>query len=208
MYRVNESDSFQLSGTYSKFLVLQGNNLVSDSYGVQLTGTHAFSERTTFTAGGGPRFIFNSIDTSFRSFHDNKTTWIFNARLATKMERTTLSLDVSRQILPSGFGLLIQTDQVGANVSHELTDHVTVSLNAGGYLTNAVSSSASSRQFPDSRFVTITPGVTWRLSEWWTAEASYSYAQRDLTALDLPSASSHAARVMVTYVPAKLSVGR
>jgi hypothetical protein len=207
MYRANESDSFQLSGSYSRFLAPQGNNLVSDTYGVQFSGTHAFSERTTITAGGGPRFIFNNIDTGAGSFRDNRTIWTFNAHLVTKMERTHFSLDLVREVLPSGFGLLIQTDRAGANVSHELTDHVTVSLNASGYLTNSVFSSGPQQRPAESRFVTVTPGMTWRLSEWWTAEMSYTYGQRDIADADL-SVSSHATRMMVTYTPAKLSIGR
>lgn len=206
-YRLSESDSIQLSGSYSKFLAPQGNNLVSDTYGMQISGTHAFSERTTFTAGGGPRFIFNSIDTGGGAFRDSKTVWLFHARLATQMERTHVSLDVSREIFPSGFGLLIQTDRVGANVSHELTDHITASLNAGGYLTNAASSSTPIQRFPENRFVSVTPGVTWRLNEWWTAEGSYTYARREVQDFN-QMGTSHAVKVMVTYTPTKLSVGR
>jgi hypothetical protein len=206
-YRVNESDSIQLSGTYSKFLAPQGNHLVSDSYGVQLKGIHAFSERTTATVEGGPRFLINSIETGSLARSDHKTVWVFKAGLSTRTERTQFSLDLSREIFPSGFGLLIQTDRAGATVRHEVTDKLALSLNAGGYLVKGVFSTPGAPAALDSRYLTVTPTVTWRFNEWWTAEAGYTFARRDDEGVD-QAAINNMGRVMVTYSPTKLSIGR
>jgi hypothetical protein len=205
-YRPNETDSVQISGVYTEFLAPQGNNLVSDTYGAQLTGSHAFSERTSLRAGGGPRFVSNSISAGSVSQRDNTTVWVYSANLTTKTERTTIDLEVSREIFPSGFGFLIQTDRVGATLSHELTERLTLSLNGGAYLVNRLATNSSSRQFSENRYIYATPSMTWQLNEWWTVAGSYTYSQRDVAELN-QLGMSNAARVMVTYSPSKLSVG-
>jgi hypothetical protein len=205
-YHLNETNSVQISGIYTEFLAPQGNNLVSDTYGAMLRGSHAFSERTTLTAGGGPRFVSNSVSLGSASQRSSGTVWVFNASLTTKTERTEISLDVGREIYPSGFGLLIQTDRVGATVSHDLTEEITVSLNGGGYLVNGILTSSVARPFFESRYIFATPSMTWRLNEWWTVTGSYTYSQRDVTDIN-QLGISNAARVMVTYSPSKLSVG-
>lgn len=205
-YRPTETNSVQISGVYTKFLAPQGSNLVSDTYGAMLRGSHEFSERTTFTAWVGPRIVSNSVSLGSGSLQASTTIWVFGANLTTKTERTKISLDVGREILPSGFGLLIQTDRVGATVSHDLTEEVTISLNGGGYLVNGILTNSSTRQFSESQYLFATPRITWRLNEWWTVAGSYTYSQRDVENLNQPGISN-AARVMVTYTPSKLSVG-
>ncbi|MDN5940388.1 MAG: hypothetical protein L0H94_00780 [Nitrospira sp.] len=205
-YRLNETDSVQISGIYSEFLAPQGNNLVSDTFGAQLSGSHALSERTTLTAGGGPRFLSNRVGTGVASLHDSTTAWVYNAKLTTKTERTKMALEISSQILPSGFGLLIQTDRVEATVAHELTENITISLDGSAYLVNGILSSPASRQFSENRYVRVTPAIAWRMNEWWTVTGSYTYSQRDVADFN-QLGISNAARVMITYSPSKLSVG-
>jgi hypothetical protein len=204
-YQPNETNSVKISGIYTKFLAPEGNDLVSDTYGAQLSGSHAFSERTTLTAGGGPRFVSNSVSTGSAP-SATATVWVFNANLTTKSERTQIGLDVSREILPSGIGLLIQTDRVGATVSHELTEKITISLSGAAYLVNGILTSGLSRPFSETRYINATPSMTWRLNEWWTVVGSYTYSRRDVEG-DNQLGISNAARVMVTYSPAKWSVG-
>ena len=204
-YRPTETDSVQISGIYTEFLAPQGNNLVSDTYGAQLGGSHAFSERTALTVEGGPRFVSNSVGTGVASQRDSTTVWVYNANLSTRTERTKIALAVSREILPSGFGLLVQTDRVGASVSHELTENITLSLDGSAYVVNGVLSSTTSRQFTENRYVRVTPSMTWRLNEWWTVAGSYTYAQREVEGVN-QLGISNSARVMVTYSPAKWSV--
>lgn len=48
--------------------------------------------------------------------------------------------------------------------------------------------------------------MTWRLNEWWTVVGSYTYARRDVEGVN-QLGISNSARVMVTYSPAKWSVG-
>lgn len=205
-YRANETDSVQISGIVSEFRAPQGNNLVSDIYGAQLSGSHVFSERTTFTVGGGPRFVSNSVGTGVDSLYSSAIVWVYNADLTTRTERTNIDLRISREILPSGFGLLVQTDRVGATVSHELTDNFTISLDGGAYLVNGLLYSTFFKPFPENLFIRVTPSMTWRLNEWWTVAGSYAYAQREIEEIS-QSAISNSARLMVTYSPAKLSVG-
>ena len=204
-YRPTETDSVQISGLITEFLAPQGNNLVSDTYGAQLSGSHAFSERTALTVEGGPRFLSNSVGTGGTSLTSSTTVWVYNANLTMRTERTKIALGVSREILPSGFGLVIQTDRVRATVSHELTEKITLSLDGSGYRTNGLLTNTFASPFPERLYVRVTPSMTWRLNEWWTVVGSYTYSQREVPEFN-ELGISNSARVMVTYSPTKLSV--
>lgn len=206
-YQVSESDSVQLTGLFTRFLAPRGNDLVSDTFGAQLGGTHAFSERTTISASGGPKFVSNSINTGLETFHDQNTVWVFNGSLTTKAERAQLTLEMGRDIFPSGFGILIRTDRIGGTARYDLTDKIILSLAGQATIANSVQSSTLIHAFPETRFITVTPQITWRVNQWWTVEAGYTYSRRDVEDFN-QIGISNAARVMVTYVPAKLSVGR
>lgn len=206
-YQVTEADSIQLTGLFTRFVAPTGNDLVSDSYGAQLGGSHAFSERTAITVSGGPRFITNTINTGLESVRDSKTIWVMNGSLTTRGERARGTVEIGREIFPSGFGLLVQTDRVAATVGYDLTDKITLSLSGQAYLVSPVLSSPLSQSFQENRFVTATPQITWRVGEYWTIEASYTYSRRDIEVLD-QIGIANIARLTVTYFPPKWSVGR
>lgn len=206
-YKIRDTDSVHITGLFTRFLAPGRNDLVSDTYGVQVGGTHAFSERTMLSASGGPRFVSNSVNTGFRTLEDKSTVWVFNGKVTTTYERGQVSLDIGRDIFPSGIGLLIQTDHLGANVRHELTDQLTLSLGGQASIVNSVQSATLFQAFPETRFFTVMPQVNWRVGEYWTVEAGYTYSRREIHGLD-QSGESHAARFMLTYLPTKLSVGR
>ena len=206
-YKIRDTDSVQITGSYTRFLVPQANDLVSNNYAVQIGGAHAFSERTTLTASGGPQFLSNSINTMLGSPEDSSIVWVFNGRVTTTLERAQVTLDIGRSVMPSGFGVLIRTDRLGATANYELTDKLSISLSGQASLVNPAQSTTLFRALTESRFFTITPQVSWRLGEFWKADAGYTYSRREITGFD-QSAESHAARFLVTYFPPKFSAGR
>lgn len=206
-YQVRETDSIYVTGLFTQFLAPGGNNLVSDSIGVEFGGKHEFSERTTISASAGPRFISNTINPGSQTLQDSTTVWVANGKLTAKFERAQVMLDIGREILPSGLGILIQTDRVAVNLRYELTDKIAMSFGGRASFVDPVQTTTLLSPSQQTRFFTATPQLDWRVGEHWTVEASYRYSRRELEGTD-QTANSHAAIFMVTYFPSKWSVGR
>jgi hypothetical protein len=206
-YKIRETDSVQITGLATRFLAPERNDTVSNTYGVQIGGTHALSEHVTLSASGGPRFISNSISTGFGTLEDRSTVWTFNGKATTKYERAQLTFDIGRDIFPSGLGLLIQTDHLAASASYQITDKISVSLSGQASIVDPVQASALLGLARETRFFTVSPQVNWHVGEYWNVEAGYSYSRRELEGFD-QNGESHAARFMVTYFPPKFSASR
>jgi hypothetical protein len=206
-YNIRDRDTVQITGLFTRFLAPERDDMVSDTYGVTVGGTHFFSENMTLTASGGPRFISNRISAASRSLEDHSTVWVFNGKLTRRFERASLNLDIGRDIFPSGLGLLIRTDHLSATASYELTDHLTIALSGRASIVNPVASGALSGLSRDTKFFNLGPQINWQVDEYWSVETGYTYSRRELEGQD-QSGESHAARFMVTYSPPKFSASR
>jgi len=206
-YQVSERDRVQVTGNYTNFGLAAADDLRSHIAGGQLSYSHAFDESVTATLTGGPQIVSSSVNAGGRRLTDGQTIWIANGTLRKQWDDAFAELTASREILPSGFGLLIQTERVGVTLSKDLTERLTASLSAQVYWVSAVTSEAVPFSFPENRFVYVSPRLSWRITPWLTADVSY--ARNDRT-VDNPSehAASNLATIMFTYYPPKLSVGR
>ena len=114
LYKMTEQDQIQLSGSYVNFHTTNAPSPFRASFpGVNLSLTHAFTETLTGTAYGGPSFVSSTTQTVGDDIKVQSTVWLFGANLTKKFERGTVQVSGSRNIMPSGFGLLIQTDRAG-----------------------------------------------------------------------------------------------
>jgi hypothetical protein len=207
-YNIGDRDTIQVTGLFTRFLLPDRGNLVADTYGAQMGGTHAFSEQLTLSASGGPRFITNRIDTRVGTLEDSTTVWVFNGVLAHKFERANVSLEIGRDIFPSGFGLLIQKDHLLARASYQATDHLTFSINGQAAIINPVATSdlfTGGARFRETRFFYIDPHVRWHFDDYWAVDVGYMYSRREFEGVDR-SGESHAVRLLVTYFPLKFSM--
>ena len=127
------------------------------------------------------------------------------ANLTKKFERATVQVSGSRNIVPSGFGLLIQTDRAGLTVSHDLTETLTASFDGSGYIVSGITERATGGTFPENRYVYLTPKIAWKFLEWWKLELSYTYRRRDVDGFSDP-AMSNGTMFMLTYYPPKLAL--
>lgn len=207
LYHLTEKDDVQVTGIYTNFHAPQAGDLRSDIYGGQLGFTHFFTESLTVNVAGGPRWVDSAQNQTGPRVQDQQLVGVFNATLRQKWEDSFMQIDVGRDIYPSGFGLLLQTDRAAITYSRDMTERLTLSVNAAVLLASSVSSIASTAAFPENRYVNVTPRVTWKISDWWAVDANYTYAQRDVDSFNV-HAFSHAASVMLTYYPPKFSVGR
>jgi len=205
LYQMTEQDKIQLSGSYVNFHTTNAPSPLHASFpGVNLTLTHAFSETLTGTASGGPSFVSSTTQSAGDNIKAQSTVWLFGGNLTKKFERTSIQVNVARNIVPSGFGLLIQTDRAGLTVSRDLTETLTASFDGSGFIVSGISQPATGGTFPESRFLSATPKIAWKFSEWWKLELSYTYRHRDVDGFSDP-AMSNGTMFMLTYYPPKLS---
>jgi len=206
LYHLTERDDVQFTGTYTNFHTTNAPFGLRASYpGAMLSYVHAFTEGLKATVYGGPRFIDSTTTSSGLSQNASDTIWVYGATVTQQFERANLQVSVTRDIFPSGFGLLIQTDRFGALASYDLTETVTASLDVAGYFVSGATNVARGGTLQDQKFMYVTPKLAWKFSEWWRIEASYSHRLRDTDALREP-VMSNMLTFMVTYYPPKLAI--
>ena len=206
LYQLTEQDQIKLSGSYVNFHTTNAPSPFRASFpGVTLSLTHAFTETLTGTAYGGPSFVSSTTQTVGDNVKAQSTVWLFGGDLTKKFESTTVQFSASRNIVPSGFGLLIQRDRAGLTVSHDLSETLTASFDGSGYLVSGITKPALGGTFNDSQFFILTPKIAWKLLEWWKLELSYTYRWRDVDSFSEP-VMSNGATFMLTYFPPKLAL--
>ena len=194
-----------MSGSYVNFHTTNAPLPFRASFpGANLSLTHAFTETLTGTAYGGPSFVSSTTQTAGDNIKAQSTVWLFGASLTKKFESTSIQVNVARNIVPSGFGLLIQTDRAGLTVSHDLSETLTASFDGSGYLVSGITQRATGGTFPENRYFYLTPKIAWKFLEWWKLELSYTYRWRG--GESSPEAMSNATMFMLTYYPPKLAL--
>ena len=205
LYQLTEQDQIQLTGSYTNFHTVNAPSPIRASFpAVSLSLTHAFTETLTGTAFGGASFVSSTTQTASDNIKAQSTVWLFGATLAKKFERTSVQVQVDRKIVPSGLGLLIQTDRAGVTVSHDLSETLTASFDGSAYKVSGITELAIGGRLPESRFFSATPAIAWKFSEWWKMELSYTYRHREVDGFSDP-AMSNATMFMLTYYPPKLA---
>ena len=205
LYHMTEKDQIQLSGSYMDFHTTNSPSPFRAIFpGVILNVTHAFTETLTGTAYGGPRFVSSTTQTINESAKIQNSVWLFGGSLTKKFERSSIQVNVDRDIVPSGFGLLIQRDRAGLTVSHNVTETLAASFNGSGYLTSGITTSSQGGTLAENRYFYLTPKIAWKFREWWQLEVSYTYSQRDADTFSDP-AMSNVTMFMLTYYPPKLA---
>jgi len=209
LYQLTEADRVNLTASYTNFNAPDANDLVSEIYSAQLSLAHDFNETITGTITGGPNYVHGTINAGGVPMSSQRTLFVGSANLKKSWETASVTFDVGRQIFPSGFGLLVQTDRVGVTVAKDFTEQWSTSLSAFALFASALSSETSAvRSFQDSRYMNITPKVTWKFSQWGQVDFMYSYVNRHVDVVGFGDALANIGSVMLTYIPPKLSVGR
>ncbi|MBX3330096.1 MAG: hypothetical protein KF722_06825 [Nitrospira sp.] len=204
-YQLTERDQVQLLGSYVHFRTTDSPfGFQADFPGINMSLTHAFAESLTGTIYGGPRFLSSTSQTQVSDIMTRDTVWLAGANMTKNFERATLQVSFARDLVPSGFGLLIQTNRGELSGSYDISETLACSLNVVGVLTSGKTPAAVGGVFADSSYVSLTPKLSWKFLEWWQAEVSYMYRWRDMDTV-ADSAQSHATTFMVTYYPPKLS---
>lgn len=206
-YNVSLRDQVQMTGEYT-FVKIPSVGLKTTYYGVQGGWTHDFGHQVIGTVSGGGRLV--NSDQSLPgggALASHEIVWVYSASLSKQFERDTVRVEGGREINPSGFGRLLQTDRVGGTFVHTLTETLSASLSGNLYFVSGIGSTPFSRSIVQTRFFSVNPSVSWKFAQWWTLDVSYAYAQRSIDQLDQRN-DSHSTFVMLTYGGPKWSVSR
>lgn len=205
LYQLTERDQVRFTGSYTDFQTV--NSFLQASFpGVSMGLTHTFSESSSGTVYGGPKFLSSTVEPGNGvSITSQETVWVAGGSLSKQFERATIQGSIARDLSPSGFGLIIATNRAEVASSYQLSETVTGSLSIVASLTSGKSEVATGIVFRDRRYVSVRPSLSWKFSEWWEAEVSYMYRWQDfeLSPTQNPgtphTAQSHAATFMITY---------
>lgn len=219
-YHLTELDEVNLTGEYN-LVRIPSVGLESTYYGAQGSWTHDFGDGVIGSISGGGRLVSSTQDipripgilgfllgrTRDRSVTSHEVVWVYRGSLRKQFERTTIQVDGSREINPSGFGRLLQTDRVGGAISHKINETLSLSLSGALYFVSGITTTENSRVLPGTRFFSISPSVSWAFAEWWSIGVSYTYAERAVDDLD-QRYNSNSTFIMLTYGGEKWSVSR
>lgn len=208
LYHATEKDDIQLTGTYANFHTTNAPFALRATFpGAALSFTHAFTESLKGTVYGGPRFVSSTTHFSGSTVESQENVWVYGANLTKQFERASVQVSLTRDVLPSGFGLLLQTDRAGILTTYEMSETVRLSLDTSGYIVSGITPLAGGGTLPDQQVFYTTPMIAWKFMEWWKLEASYSYRWRDVETFAEP-AMANMMTLMVTYYPPKLAISR
>lgn len=206
IYQASERTKVQVVGNYLRFET-KGFPFQATAPGATLSLTHSLSETLTVTAAGGPRVITTSFQSSRVGLKDSETVWTYNTSILKEFEHSGIQIGYSRDIFPSGFGLLIRNDQISAIVSTTLSHSLTAALDARYNWVTGQTTTALGGRLPDATFIHLSPKLTWRINEWWSLESSYTYRTFDAETFS-NAGHSHSTQLMLTWHPTKLTISR
>jgi len=206
-YQLTEYDQVQVIGTYTNFSAPQANDLQSEIYGGMLSLSHNFSETITASLSAGPRFVTSTQAIAGSTMRGSQTVGVGTVTLRKNWDDAFVNIEAGREINPSGFGFLLQTDRFGVTLSKDMSERLTASVNATVLLASSIATTNGSSSLPDNRYINMTPRLTWKITQWWALDATYTYSRREVESLN-EYALSNIATVMFTYYPLKWTIGR
>lgn len=150
------------------------------------------------------RFFFNPSDLAQLVAPRTSTKGSsFNLGLSKKMAETDLlTARLSRDINPSGRGLLVETDHLSLAYSRRFSDTLSGSINTDLYRTRNPAIANSGNQY-----FTIAPSLSWQLSEWWYLDSGVQYANQKFDGATT-GVSSNLIYGSIRYNWPKISVSR
>lgn len=129
---------------------------------------------------------------------------VLGASLQKQFQTGTLAASLSRNIQPTGYGGLIETDRLELTGHRNLSARFSESLDLALYRTNAVTTTATNL---DRTFVRVEPAFTWRMTQWWNLRGSYRYARQRYDNSS-QTATQNAVYLTVSYTWPKIAVSR
>ncbi len=182
--------SWQFSETFSASLAGGGRYSITK-----------FPERIPLFSG--PLFL-GYIDTGKKT-QDSSSGLVFDASLDKRFERSGLSLSASRNVNNTVSGIQIEVTRLGVSASHNFSERV--SGNGGLSWYKSQSAGKTSSGSLDRRYLSGTAQLNWKLAEFWTLSAIYTYSQQQFEST-ADDAIRNTAYLTLTYRWPRIAVSR
>lgn len=217
---LSEREIASIAGSWERYETAQSR---ATTYAVQVAYDRAFSESVHANVTVGARntrttlfsealvcegtilfgICFGNVTAIPFSVSETHTGYIFSASLDKRWETATLSGQVSHVLNPSGIGTLVETDRVALSWNQQWSPTVSYSVYGAAYQAKDIGSFSTGK----SRYYTIEPRASWRITEWWTLTGGYRYNHAGYPGTS-SNASDNVAYLVLTYTWPKLSVSR
>lgn len=219
-YQLTELDEVSLTGEYN-LVKIPSVGLESTYYGAQAAWVHDFGDQLIGTISGGARLVSSTQSVPAipgilgillgrsrdRTLTSDELVWVYQGSLRKQFERTTVQIDGRREINPSGFGLLLQTDRVGGSLTHNISETMKFSISGALYFVSGINTTEGSRPLPRTTFYSVSPMFSWQFSQWWSVAVAYSYEERAIDT-NAQRYNSNSTYLMLTYGGDKWAVSR
>lgn len=200
------TEQLRVQGTvsYANYHVPQ-NGFRAHGPGIEFGFSQPIFETVSISGAGGLRYVWTTLDGNGQSQVDTNLIWLANVSLDKEWERSHLRVAYGRRLNPSGFGVLYVTDRLDLSAEHQLTHALTGSLRGTVSNNDTVGSSSNISGAASQRYWSVGPTVYWRVTEYWSLDLSYYYANRKVSG---ETAHSNNVSMGLTYVWPKWGVSQ
>jgi hypothetical protein len=222
-YLLSERTTATLSGGYSRYKTDDGS-ILTNSNSVNIGLTHNPIERLTLALGIGARrsdtkitntvtfcpfgsvIICNAfgipLETLTATSNTSDNGLSYNASADYKWESMTANFVASRDIYPTGTGLVVQTDRFAIGIGHQFSEKLSGNASAAYLFSRYIGGLAS-----DTEYYRLDSGLSWKLDQWWSAGAGYSFAYQRVKGVP-DNASANTVYLSISYNWPKISISR
>lgn len=173
-YRVSEDRSF--TGTlFATRYTPADFDFISRGEGVSLGWQERFSPSLTGSLSVGGRKDRSERTLSGVKTSDDSSGTQFDAALEKSWQRWRLNFSLGRSVDPSGSGSLIERDRLNGMASYEWSERMRLNLSASYFDVRQADDLVSTSN--DRRYITLAPGIEWRVERNWRARFDYRYRQ-------------------------------
>ncbi len=220
-YLLSERSAATLSASYSRYRT-DDASILQSSYGVNVGLTHNPLERLTLALGigsrrtdtkitntatfcpFGPVIICNTfgipLETLTATSNTSNSGLSYNASADYKWERTTANFSASRDINPTGSGLVVQTDRLAVGIGRQFSEKLSGNSSAVWLVSRYIGGLSG-----DIDYYNLNTSLSWKLDEWWSAGGGYSFAYQKVKGAP-DSASANTVYLSISFNWPKISI--
>lgn len=160
--------SSSLTANAGRFLPVSGVNSI-DNAQLQISSRFALSERSNAESALG---VFRKTGRSSSGYDDG---WLARMSLNTAWSRGRIIMDVSRQLAPTGFGIVSTSDRISFSADYSIASTLSASVSAQRSRTRATGYLGT---FFDSTYSAVTLAFSKQLAPPWRTKLSATALQR------------------------------
>ena len=190
-YKYAVSERISLIATVDADYFRPDSSPNSDRYTTTVGVTRKLTDRTQFQVEVG-------VGRSDTETGSKDTTVVYRASLEYGLERGLLNLSASRDNYPSGFGNVVRTDQLTADLRYNLTERWEAQVR--GSFTSTNSNLDASLRFNDADYANVESRLGYALTPNWKVGGAYrfSWTHRQV---DPDNAQGNAIFAFLSYTP-------